>query len=463
MMRDSGMQRPPKITAADWQSAVDEDIGVSDVVELEGLGWQSVHSSTNVFTHERCDVEVLFESVADVGSSATVFFARDRARSPLPSIAENTRGRPPLEVRVYASCDERLVGRCACALSAFSAPYACTRGSLAIGPVWGITLVDSRLDARTLHRLVQTVSTIMSALSRTLRNVEAAIPEPATAGSRPRATDHPSTSSRDASRSIRCDALRTADLAIHHCVRSIASSLANVEAATGPTEPDLFRLFHGRAPMPVCRHDVPRNAGAASQIITFAGDEVAIGLVDAPTAANIMAAGDELEYVDQMDDESWRQMVSETVISQACVDTGLAATGASVQILVAQDVSCTSEDLDERVVLQDAGEGLHPKLFVSGVPVAHIATIAHSLYDRLANFDPITFFSTPDWLTTLMDASYLADVERARAARARATCTISRILSAKVPRLRAKLWHPNSRLVKCSDERMHFEGWCDNA
>ena len=182
-------------------------------------------------------------------------------------------------------------------------------------------------------------------------------------------------------------------------------------------------------------------------IVTLAGGTVAIAVVDVTTAFEIMQAGDELEYIDQIDVEAWEHIVSSTELSKACVRVGLAATGARIQIIVSQEAYATAEDRYERVVLQDSGEGKDAKMLITGVPVAHIATVAHLLYARLSYVDPIEFYSTPDWIGAIMTAESLKELEAARVERYRAAVTIARMVSYRIDEIKARLWSPGSRLV----------------
>lgn len=410
------------------------------------VGWCSHHRRSTSLASVSvavAEVKVMFDHRADIASKPDTFFASRRPlsfrnlRSPAPG--------PVIEARVFATCDESVFGRCACVMSAHSHPYEATRSSLAQKPVWAVTIADARLNEGRLYRIVDLLMKSLTSIGRVIDNADSL-----------ETANNPHSCSalaiRDAVRSIRRDAHTVAEMAVHHGVRAIAASWPEVPA--GPRLPDIKRLFGSRAPMPVatCQNMDPVAAEvdrAPVSAVTFAGGKVAVAMVDANTALRVMEMGDELDFIDRQDDDEWAAHVEETELSRACSKAGLTATGARMQILVAQHTHALSDDTCSRVILQDSGDGENPKILVAGVSVAHIATMAHLIYDRLSGGDSgLDFHSTPDWIVTIPTEETVFELETFRRERHRASLTIARAIERKVCELKAYLWRPGGPLVQ---------------
>jgi len=408
------------------------------------VGWCSHHRRSTSLASVSvavAEVKVMFDHRADIASKPDTFFASRRPvafrnlRSPAPG--------PVIEARVFATCDESVFGRCACVLSAHSHPYEVTRSSLAQKPVWGVTIADVRLNAGRLYRIVDLLMKTLTSIGRVIDNadsLESAVPHSCSA-----------LAARDAVRAIRRDAHIVSELAVHHGVRAIAASWP--EVSDGPCQPDVQRLFGSRAPMPVSAvqslEPVAADTKPPTSAVTFAGGKVAVAIVDSATALRVMEMGDELDFIDRQDDDEWAAHVEDTELSKACSKAGLSATGAGIQILVAQHMHALPDDTCSRVILQDAGDGEDPKMLVAGVSVAHVATMAHLIYDRLSGGDSgLDFHSTPDWIVTLPNEETLWELESIRRERHRASVTIARAIERKLCELKAYLWRPGGPLVQ---------------
>lgn len=472
-----------RVTADQFREETSEFVDDTKVLERGergSLGWSSTHVRKSIVTRNCAIVEVMYDNRADCTASASRFFARKVCSAPplqlggRGSVGESP---PSLEARIYVTHDETLLGRGACTQSSFVSPFTASIqvSKLKDSPIWGVTISDSRITAQKLNRVVDFLLSTLMALRRSIDQVLSLKDALAS-----RSMLH------DASKCMLRDVVSLADTSVHHGIPGIVASWVQgrEEAGTKALMPDLYGMFVSRAPGPVIarnpRPDRRGSDGSGNQgmgtvraerydkdggdhpVITFAGGNVAVTIVDEATALRVMYAGDETQYMDdEADPESYRILIATTEMTCACDYAGLVETGARIQVLLAPTVHACSTDQYERVVVQDDMSGMaqkrgrQVKMLITGVPVAHIATVSHVLYEKYAsNEDPDDhILCHEDWMCALPTRRLLAEVELFRTARARASETIARHVLAHIPNIHSRLWQPGAPLVEATIRR----------
>ena len=211
------------ISAQQFQREAEEQGDGAVVLERGSTGWFAQHRRMSGFFDSFSDVKVMFDACADCAATSTLFFAGREAGSRFhgPPVPPPING--GIEARVYATCDETVLGRCACVTSAFSHPFEARRASLSGRPVWGVTIADSRLTSTHLYRVVELLLATLMSLGRVIDHADSMLGDPRTAHG---------ISVQDSVRAIRRDAHAMAETSVHHGVRSLAASWAPSSART---------------------------------------------------------------------------------------------------------------------------------------------------------------------------------------------------------------------------------------
>lgn len=423
------------------------------------LGWQAcvVRASHTPLVHRNI-VQVTFDDRVEYAATSSLVFAK-----PTRTMCANG----GLLCRVHATRDESVVGRTACALTSANA----SRDHLALAsgnfhstvtpsefaaavcrhsdpgrdraPIWCLTVADARLTA---PRLVEIVDLLLKSMCD-LSMVEA---------------------HADVHGAARCLAISHA--AVSDGLKSLVASWSkpgsqsdprlgprsDPQSDPEPRPPDLARLFE-RAPAPVAYRPA---TGLEAPVISFAGGECALALVDAETAIAIARDCDQREV--QLDDslldfdmDGHERVIREMLLTRACSRAGLDrpvapatdhALGPRVRVLVAQDARVSAVHGSPRVRWEVSQVTGVVRALFSGVPVAQVATAAHA-------WDSVLRSPSPDsrdasWLGNALDAGSLDRIASLRSERYAAARTIARSVERNLDAVRRHVWRPEGRLVR---------------
>ena len=410
------------------------------------LGWSArCESRSMAYAANRrgahAAVHVRYDTVADIASTPSHFFVTG-AGGITPASAEERRiaaASNEYGACVYASRDETVMGRCVdvtCAHRSITS----RKNPLFARPTWNITIVDSRLNAIDLCKIVDAIDRVHVHLHVLGVN----------------GMDMPIMSE--------ITAWDLADSFVRHAVNS---AMATWHRGSAGAHPNLARLFQGRAPGPTRLVSPPVPITSDDQAppnpITFAGGNAAVAVVDGASVRAVLEAHAEDMDLDGIDDEIGG--AAPGALATACVRAGIGENSgvrAKVFILMAQSdrTSGRSEHVavvrhvDGYRVTGDAAD-TQPVvccLFV-GTPTAFVAALAHHVYDLLmfALMD-----RDPDWETfegierlaeSAPSENAIEDNEALRAERRRAASIIAKAVDARADALCAHLWRTDGRLV----------------
>lgn len=396
------------ITAQEYIGEASAD---TSMCSLGNSSWTATHG-----TYRHSFVVVKYERQTCGPAAASCWFAR-----PLNDCGT--------EFRIYATTDESVLGRCCCVMNAFGWPFPSLAVSLDVPATWTITIADSRLTAEGLWRIVDFVLVTEHSLHNML--------------ARASLLDRADKSIVDSSvgRSVRRDSLRTANVTLHYGVRAIVATWAMQDALP----PNMLALF-ARAPLPV-----RAITGGAWPAITFAGGNVAVAAIDGRSAERITRVGDEMEYLS--DEDAGEEAYAEaTMLSEACRAAGF-CNSSRIQILICQTHHVAPDERRCQAVCQEACGAVPLRIMVTGVPMSHVATLAHSIYSKLAE-DPtdLGFGECPDIFTVVPSPETIHMNENERANRVEATRLIRREVERRLGGIKAHLWRPSGNLVQAARE-----------